>query len=240
MDYLWRWANKRMKVGFLGGAFNPPHKAHILLGETALSYYNLDKLIYIPTHIPPHKVITDGWNEQIRLLLISLAVFAWDAEKVYGYLKKMYLHEGGIKDFLTLYNSLYLKHHKDYVEVSDYEITSNGISYTINTVNSFLAIHPDWEIYIIIGMDQAATLNTWKDYQKLSKLAKFCVAERKAFDSDKVKNDFPFIDIFPFPSINISSSQIRKLFYKGQNIKGLVPDIVLVFLNLLKTSKIKN
>jgi len=229
-----------MKVGFLGGAFNPPHRAHVLLGEKALSYYALDRLVYIPTHIPPHKKIVDGWDDQIRLLLISLAIFAWKTEKVGGYIKRFSFPEEETAQFLNLYDSLYSKYHKDFIEVSDYEITSYGVSYTINTVKYFLGKNPDWKIHIIIGMDQAAVLDTWKDYDELSRVAKFCVAERDGFDPDMIKNKFPFIDIFPFPSINISSSQIRRLLHEGKDIREMVPDIIVAFIDLLKSYQKNN
>jgi len=43
------------KIGVLGGAFNPPHKGHLLIAETILKKFNLDKVFFIPTGIPALK-----------------------------------------------------------------------------------------------------------------------------------------------------------------------------------------
>ncbi len=43
------------KIAILGGSFNPVHFEHINLAKQAISELNLDKLIVMPTFIPPHK-----------------------------------------------------------------------------------------------------------------------------------------------------------------------------------------
>ena len=44
-----------MKIGILGGTFNPIHIGHLILGEEALWKLKLDKLIFVPAYLPPHK-----------------------------------------------------------------------------------------------------------------------------------------------------------------------------------------
>jgi nicotinate-nucleotide adenylyltransferase len=44
-------------VGVLGGAFNPPHVAHLLLAQEAIHALDLDELIFVPTGTAPHKRI---------------------------------------------------------------------------------------------------------------------------------------------------------------------------------------
>lgn len=44
-----------MKVGILGGTFNPIHQGHINIAEHAKRSLGLDKILLIPTNIPPHK-----------------------------------------------------------------------------------------------------------------------------------------------------------------------------------------
>ncbi len=221
------------KVGILGGAFNPPHQAHILLGEYALNHFSLDRLVYIPTHIPSHKKIEEGWNGSIRSLMIKLALFCITPEETGTELKKIIPPDRKSNKFISLYEALYQKNHRENITVSDIEIESDKISYTIDTVKKLLANNPGWEITIIIGMDQAAVLDSWKNYDELIEIANFCAADRADFDGGSIKNKFPFIEFFPFPKIVISSSMIRQRLKDGRSIRGLVPPIVEEFIALL-------
>lgn len=45
-----------MNVGIFGGTFDPVHKAHVDLAELIKTRFNLDKILFIPTGNPPHKV----------------------------------------------------------------------------------------------------------------------------------------------------------------------------------------
>ena len=44
-----------MKIGIMGGTFDPIHKGHLLLGRQALKEYRLDQVWYMPSGQPPHK-----------------------------------------------------------------------------------------------------------------------------------------------------------------------------------------
>jgi nicotinate-nucleotide adenylyltransferase len=42
-------------TGLLGGAFDPPHNAHVALAQTAISQFALERLVVVVTGIPSHK-----------------------------------------------------------------------------------------------------------------------------------------------------------------------------------------
>lgn len=44
-----------MRVGIFGGTFNPPHLGHLRLAEEVAYLHRLDRVMFIPCHIPPHK-----------------------------------------------------------------------------------------------------------------------------------------------------------------------------------------
>ena len=62
-----------MKTGIFGGAFNPVHLGHIRLAENYLKHLGLDRVIFIPTAIAPHKSSGEFASPQDRFNMLSLA-----------------------------------------------------------------------------------------------------------------------------------------------------------------------
>ncbi len=44
-----------MKIGILGGSFDPIHKGHLALAQESARQFKLDKILFIPAALPPHK-----------------------------------------------------------------------------------------------------------------------------------------------------------------------------------------
>jgi len=63
-----------MKIGILGGTFNPIHAGHLILAEEAREKLNLDKIIFMPTFLPPHKDKSDIASAQDRYKMIKIAI----------------------------------------------------------------------------------------------------------------------------------------------------------------------
>ena len=59
-----------MKIGLLGGTFDPVHNGHYAVAENALRHLNLDKVIFIPCGIPPHKPPWEITPAHIRLQMV--------------------------------------------------------------------------------------------------------------------------------------------------------------------------
>ncbi len=62
-----------MKVGIFGGTFNPIHKGHTEAAYAFLRAAEPDKLLVIPTKIPPHKAITSDDDPEVRLEMTARA-----------------------------------------------------------------------------------------------------------------------------------------------------------------------
>lgn len=45
-----------MKIGIFGGTFDPPHLGHLILASEALCQLNLNRLLFVLTSTPPHKI----------------------------------------------------------------------------------------------------------------------------------------------------------------------------------------
>jgi nicotinate-nucleotide adenylyltransferase len=66
-----------MRIGLLGGTFNPPHFGHLKLAEIALEVLALDQVRFIPTASPPHKPVPAGDPDgAARLDLLAEALAA--------------------------------------------------------------------------------------------------------------------------------------------------------------------
>ncbi len=62
------------RLGILGGTFNPPHLAHLIAGERAVDEFALDRLLFIPANIPPHKVGHEMASAEDRLAMTRIAI----------------------------------------------------------------------------------------------------------------------------------------------------------------------
>ena len=64
-----------MKVGIYGGTFNPPHLGHTNAAAAACTVLGLDKLLFVPASLPPHKQLSeDAASAACRLEMLSIAV----------------------------------------------------------------------------------------------------------------------------------------------------------------------
>jgi len=63
-----------MRIGILGGTFNPIHIGHLILAEQVQEKLSLDKIIFVPTNQPPHKDNSDIALACERLKMLKLAI----------------------------------------------------------------------------------------------------------------------------------------------------------------------
>lgn len=63
-----------MKIGILGGTFNPVHIGHLILAEEVREKLKLDKVIFVPTYMPPHKDNSDIVSAGARLDMVRIAI----------------------------------------------------------------------------------------------------------------------------------------------------------------------
>jgi nicotinate-nucleotide adenylyltransferase len=63
-----------MRIGILGGTFNPIHLGHLILAEEAREKLGLDKIIFVPTNLPPHKDARGVAKGSERYAMIQLAI----------------------------------------------------------------------------------------------------------------------------------------------------------------------
>jgi nicotinate-nucleotide adenylyltransferase len=62
-----------VRVGILGGTFNPPHIAHLVCAQEARAALGLDRVLLVPAGVPPHKEVPDDPGAAVRVALCRLA-----------------------------------------------------------------------------------------------------------------------------------------------------------------------
>jgi len=62
------------KVGIFGGTFDPIHLGHLITAQSVKELRNLEKIIFIPAFISPHKSDAKTSSPEDRLNMIKLAV----------------------------------------------------------------------------------------------------------------------------------------------------------------------
>lgn len=131
-----------------------------------------------------------------------------------------------------------LKDQYDFIEVDSREIERQGVSYTVETLNSLQEESPEDEFFLIIGLDQFATFDTWKDFDKILKLSNVVVTSRPGYNFPLGKKDFPagfhasisefdgyqcllesgrWIHFIRLNDIDISSTEVRRRLKIGQS-----------------------
>ncbi|PYI90914.1 MAG: nicotinate (nicotinamide) nucleotide adenylyltransferase [Verrucomicrobia bacterium] len=70
-------ATKRIelnKIGIFGGTFDPIHHGHLILARDAFEQLSLDRLIFIPAAISPHKLKQQPTAPELRLEMLRAAI----------------------------------------------------------------------------------------------------------------------------------------------------------------------
>lgn len=65
---------KSLKIGICGGTFDPIHIGHLAIAELVRCELNLDKVMFIPSGMPPHKDLNFVTNPIHRLNMVKCAI----------------------------------------------------------------------------------------------------------------------------------------------------------------------
>ncbi len=63
-----------MRLGLFGGTFDPVHYAHLLLAERCREQCRLDRVVFIPSAVPPHKRGHELTPGPTRIEMLQLAI----------------------------------------------------------------------------------------------------------------------------------------------------------------------
>ena len=104
-------------------------------------------------------------------------------------------------------------------ELSDIELHRPPPSYTVETLRELRATHPSDELVLLIGADNVAKFETWREPDEIRRLAGITVLDRANHD---IPPGWPVVRRL----VDISSTDIRARTASGRSIRYLTPDSV--------------
>jgi nicotinate-nucleotide adenylyltransferase len=209
-----------VRIGILGGTFDPPHIGHILAASDAHEALNLDGVLFIPAaqqplkaHLPngPAGQQSTRASAPDRLEMVRLAI-ADDSR----------------------------------FTVSAIEIERGGLSYTIDTLRELARSSPGDTRFLLVGADVLATFAQWRQPEEILQLATLAVFTRtvsdvgvagasggrdqaslavrwKATHGRAAGHEPVFLES---RRVDVSSTEVRARVAAGRSIHGFVPDAV--------------
>jgi len=114
----------------------------------------------------------------------------------------------------------------DGVVASSAEIDRGGLTYTVDTLEAYRNDDPGGSLFLILGSDAAAGLDTWHRYGEIAEMAEIVVVDRPGAMGQRPPVAHQVVDC---PLLDLSSTQVRKWADAGQPLEGLVPPAALAY-----------
>ncbi|MBP7461699.1 MAG: nicotinate (nicotinamide) nucleotide adenylyltransferase [Candidatus Delongbacteria bacterium] len=196
-----------MKLGFFGGSFDPLHLGHVIPLLETREFLGLDRIILIPS---------------------SQKIFRNDeaAQEPEGASPCDRLNM--LREFCRDY---------PFMAYDDYEIRSQRLVYSIETVQYLLEHYHDDEPVLIIGRDNFERFHEWREYRRILELIPVAVMDRKDGMDDQPLilpggvADPACFRMIPNRRIEISSTLVRQWCRCGRPIEWLVPASVVNYIH---------
>jgi nicotinate-nucleotide adenylyltransferase len=208
-----------MRLGILGGTFDPIHNGHLIVAEEMRERFALDTVYLIPAKVPPHKTTIHITSGQHRLNMVNLAIQGNPNIQV----SDIELHREG---------------YSFSIDTIDY-FSKKGQVFLIMGHDSFQAIET-WFRYkdffrisrIIVALRPGSPPINWTDYSI------FIQAFYPAQVWDLTKPPDQHIDqenswrvcLLPIPGLLISATEIRNRVQQMKTIRYLVPESVRTYI----------
>jgi nicotinate-nucleotide adenylyltransferase len=125
------------------------------------------------------------------------------------------------------------------VTVCDIENTLPQPSYTVRTLETLEALHPDRTWSLLIGSDNLNGLDRWKDSRKILEKYRLIVYPRPGYDNAELCRHYN-AERLEAPVIDLSSTFIRENIARGRNMRAFLPHGVFEHINRLNLYRNEN
>ncbi len=207
-----------MRIAVFGGSFNPLHNGHAMLADTIIKELHYDKVLFVPTFIPPHKIVNESIAAEHRLGMIK--AFCHSVPDNVFVAEDCEIRRGGVS------------------------YTFDTLTFLAEKYKNLL----DGKLSFVMGDEVAAEFHKWKNPDGIAQIADFIITHRYpdagVLESKLVKNipgkdyagDFKArFDEKKFgypclylkePMLPVSSTQIRGRILENRSFKYLIPPAV--------------
>lgn len=189
-----------LRLGIMGGTFNPIHHGHLVVAEEVRNLFQLDKVIFIPAGNPPHKQDKTLLPAEDRYLMTVLATMT----NMHFEVSSMEIERGGLSYTVDTIKQLREKYGS---QTKLYFITGADAILSIFTWKDVPQLLLSCEF--IAATRPGYRLDDLRE--KLGELAK-----------DYLKH----IHLVEVPGIAVSSTDVRRRIKEGKPIKYLLPENV--------------
>lgn len=189
-----------MKIGIMGGTFDPIHIGHLLLGEFAYEDFGLDEIWFLPNGNPPHKDTSDAEGdlkhrvEMVRLAIGNVPYF------------RLNLHEADVNRHSYTYRTMQ-EFNTQYPDNEFYFILGADSLFSIEQWKFFREIFPACTILAAMRDD--------KDADDMKAQIRYLSEKYGAR-----------IELLQAPLVEISSTTIRERAAQDLSVRYMVPDAV--------------
>lgn len=115
------------------------------------------------------------------------------------------------------------------LEAGRLELDAGGPSYTADTLGALRELHPDAQLFTIVGDDAAAGLQTWERYEDVVRLSTMVVVDRPGTPV-ALPDGVEWVHV-EVPHLEVSSTDLRQRVADGRPLDYLVTDEVLAMID---------
>lgn len=202
-----------MRIGLIGGTYNPIHNGHLRIAEEIREEFALDRVVFIPAAVPPHKLLANDLSFEHRLAMVAVAI----AENPFFDVSSLEGDRGGKSYSIDTLRHFREAHPQDelffimgsdsFVDIASWKEAEKLFDYA----NIVVVDRPGF-----LGIDLAEAL-------PVAMTPLFWYHPEEKMLRHQSGNSVYYRQGVP---LDISSSAIRRLVRQGRSVKYLVPPVV--------------